>query len=378
MAASSHPPSPQLPGAPQPPLTLRDTAPLDASSLVRFAQMAFGAGWTEAFVNWKYFQNPAGRIYGQCAELAGSPVAYYGNIPVRLKVGDRVVIAAQAVDAMVAPEARRRGLFVTLARETYRQMDDAGVALTYAFPNPVSLVAFVERLGWMQVGGVPRYVRVLDARGAARAAGRAGPAGWLYALWLGALSRPGIRREPAPASGLSVRLVETLDERFDGLWAEASRSFPIAVVRDSAYLRWRYLEHPASPYLVLAAERGSRLAGLAVLSTRDVGSAGIIALTELLVAPGDREAGLALVAECVQRARQAGGAQLQCWLLPHPAFYRDMLEQSGLIFRAVRYAPGLVRYTTPHIIRMHPAHSVSPDPTLAENWYLSAGDYDYY
>jgi hypothetical protein len=378
MAAAPRPAPPEMPGEAQAPISLRDTSPLDAPTLVRFAYMAFDAGWTEAFVHWKYFQNPAGRIYGQCAEIAGRPAAYYGNTPVRLKIGDQVVVAAQAVDAMVAPEARRRGLFVTLARETYRQMDEAGVALTYAFPNPVSLVAFVERLGWAPVGEVPRYVRVLDAQGAARAAGRVGPAGWLYARWLGALSRPGLRREAALASGLPVRVVETPDERFDGLWAEASRSFPIAVVRDAAYLRWRYVEHPAAPYLVLAAERGGRLAGFAVLSSRDARRAGVVALTELLVAPGDREAGLALLAECVRRARQAGGAQLQCWLLPHHAFYRELLERSGLVFRPARYAPGLIRYTTPHIIRAHPAGSLSPDPALAENWYLSAGDYDYY
>ena len=369
--------------APAPSFTFRDTAPSDAAVLVRFAREAFGAPWTEDFVRWKYFANPAGRAFGRCALLDGRPAAFYGNIPVHLKLGGRAVLAAQAVDAMVAPEARRRRLFVILGQQTFAQMDEAGVALAYAFPNPVSLAAFVERMGWKPVGAAPRWVRVLDASAVARGGGRAGPAAWLYALWLWAFSRsrpipPTISSRRKGGDDLSIREIESFDERFDRFWQAAAADFPIAVVRDAAYLNWRYVERPASPYHALAAERGGALAGWAVLSTRDAAEARVAVVTELLAAPGENEAGPALLAECERLARSLGCAQLQAWLLPHHDRYRRMFAAAGFVFRPARYAPGPLRYTTPHIIRPHPAQALAPDPTQAANWFLSAGDYDYF
>jgi Acetyltransferase (GNAT) domain len=358
--------------------TVRRTAPRDAPDLLRFAEMAFGAKWSEAFVRWKYFENPAGPIFGACAEMDGRPVAYYGNIPVRLKVGGEVVMGAQAVDAMVAPEARRRGLFVALGNETYRQMDEAGVALTYAFPNPVSFTAFVERMAWTPVGDVPRFVRVLDGAALARAGGRSGAAALVYRLWLWAFAPAGGGRAGA-APGVAVETVQQFDGRFDALWDEVAPGLAaVAVARDSAYLNWRYVRHPAAQYTVLAAERAGRLAGFVVLSLRDAQTMGVAALTELLVAPGNREVGAALLAEAVRRAQAARAAQVQCWLLPHHAFYRELLEGAGFVFRPGRYAPGALRYTTLFIVRPHPARHAALDLAREANWYLSAGDYDYF
>ena len=108
------------------------------SKLVNLASQVMMRRWDETFSDWKYFQNPTGQVYGNYAELDGHAVGSYGNIPVKVKLGDELLTFAQAVDAMIDPQYRRQGLFTDLAKMTYTRMDRDGIALTYAFPNPVS------------------------------------------------------------------------------------------------------------------------------------------------------------------------------------------------------------------------------------------------
>lgn len=358
-------------------LMFRDTRADDSAALIRFAQMTLGSSWSEEFVEWKYFRNPAGRVYSRCAELEGKPVGFYGNSPVRLKLGDQVTTGAQAVDAMVAPEVRRQGVFAELARQTYRQMDEAGVALTYAFPNPITRKGFVERLAWTDVGEAPRYMKLLDTSSFSKAGGRRGLKVWVYWVALEALRLVIPKGVADIGRGIQIQEMIDFDERFDRLWQQVAETFPVAVVRDTLYLTRRYIQNPLQHYVILAAERDASLAGYAVLSLRDVDD-GVIALAELLVLPGDGQAGLALLAEVTTRARQLGCNQLQCWMLPHHTFYVDLLKRSGFVFWPRRYLPGMLHYTTPFIIRPKPGSTLSPDPTCLQNWFLTMGDHDYY
>ena len=46
---------------------LRAIVPGDTPGLIALAHAAFEVEWTETFVAWKYFQNPAGPAVGACA-----------------------------------------------------------------------------------------------------------------------------------------------------------------------------------------------------------------------------------------------------------------------------------------------------------------------
>jgi GNAT superfamily N-acetyltransferase len=359
-------------------LTTRDTASRDTETLVRFAREILDARWTPEFVRYKYFQNPAGPFYGRCAEFDGRAMGFYGNTPVRLKLGNQIVIAAQAVDALVAPEVRRSGLFATLAEQTYEQMDQAGVALTYAFPNPISHRGFLERLAWTDVGEVPQYVKVLDSGALSRLGGRKGPKAWIYRAMLAAVGVVTPRQASDGKPGVQVREVDAFDARFDRLWQQVAETFPIAVVRDAGYLTWRYVQNPLQRYTILAGERGEDLAGCAVLAQRDTQEGGAAALTELLVTPGDEQTGLALLNQAAARARDWGCVQLRCWMLPHHRFYIHLLKRCGFLFWPKRYLPGLLRYTTPFIIRPRPGGQLALDPARLENWFITMGDHDDY
>jgi predicted N-acetyltransferase YhbS len=351
---------------------------VDAQHMVSLAREAFSSSWTEDVVQWKYSSNPAGPGYGSYVELDGRLVGFYGAVPVRLRVGDRTVAAAQAADAMVLPPVRRRGLFGELGRRTLSQAHDAGAELVYAFPNDVSRVGSVKQMGFVYPGEVPRYVKVLAPGVLARESGRAGPGAWVYRFLLQLTRLAAHRQDSTPQRTGGVREVRVFDTRFADLWNEAGRIFPIAVVRDAAYLTWRYTDNPLVDYVVLVAEQDDTLRGYVVLSLRDLENDGSVALAELVVAPGEQEAGLALLAAAEARTRQLGGLQLQCWMLAQHTFYRSLLKRSGFAFWPVPFLPGVLRRETSFIVRSRSGGQLAPDPTRLENWFLSMGDQDYY
>lgn len=358
----------------EPDLSLEPLQPHHAGDLVRLAREVFDVDWTEAFVRWKYFENPTGPAFAGGIKSDDGLGASFSNLPVRFKLGDRVVTVAQAVDAMVVTPLRRRGAFLKIAQQTYRQMDEAQIAFTYVFPSEAAAAGFVRKLDYRTIGYVPRYVKVLDAGQAAQAAGKRGVTGWPYRLTLEATRRLPSARSPEPDPTLKLSAITAFDERFDQLWRQTAESFSIAAVRDSAYLNWRYARNPLRHYQVLIAERDKQLLGFLVLGKLAV--VGVV--LEWLVVPEETSTGQALLAEATRWAREQHLAMLYCWMLPHQNFYTQLLEQSGFAHRPQKWMPGLFRSNTHFIVRAIPNSVHSPDPYQLSNWYVSLGDHDYY
>jgi hypothetical protein len=67
----------------------------------------------------------------------------------------------------------------------------------------------------------------------------------------------GVRFLAAPTGALApksralsgrVERVRDVDETFDDLWHGCREGYPFAVIRDAAFLRWRFFEHPSRKY----------------------------------------------------------------------------------------------------------------------------------
>ncbi|USQ13518.1 GNAT family N-acetyltransferase [Legionella lytica] len=74
--------------------------------------------------------------------------AYYGIFPLRVKLNETIVMAAQSGDTMTHPAHRNKGLFVELAKQTYELGKSLGIQFVYGFPNQFSYPGLVRKLGW--------------------------------------------------------------------------------------------------------------------------------------------------------------------------------------------------------------------------------------
>lgn len=79
---------------------------------------------------------------------SNQPAGYYGILPLKVKLANNIVMAAQSGDTMTHPEHRNKGLFTELARHTYELGKSLGVQFVFGFPNKNSYHGLVNKLGW--------------------------------------------------------------------------------------------------------------------------------------------------------------------------------------------------------------------------------------
>jgi len=131
------------------------------------------------------------------------------------------------VHATTVPAARGRGIFVALERKHEQEAQARGVAVVLAFASAPTIPLFLGPLGWTEI-----------AR---------------YRIWARALPFGGRRAEPIDA--------------FEG--GDAAAGWPNHLVRDAAYLNWRYLASPRD-YAALRTDGGYAVLGHKRHRGRDV------------------------------------------------------------------------------------------------------------
>lgn len=198
-----------------------------------------------AYFDWLYGSNPD--MHGEDRPLwildrKGKVVGQQGAMPVELQVDGHMHEAQWALDLMVRPEWRMRGAGPLLSDA---MLESADLTMAVGVSEEASK-AFVSA-GWVDMGRLPLFVRPL--RASCLLADRGAP-WWLIEL---------VKKTPQEAIGASAwavsRVLETVsgthlepiaafDSRVDDLWTRACEDYPIAVRRDSTYLKWRF-DHPA-------------------------------------------------------------------------------------------------------------------------------------
>lgn len=227
---------------------------------------------------WAFERNPA-RIAGVppawVAELDGEIVGTYGMLPAKVYIDGTATPAICGVDFCVAPELRGRGLG---RRLTGAMVETAGSTFRFITSPTAATTALMKERG----------AGVVDAAAE----------GALFA-------RPGAAEPPAPVAGLDTRALTAFGPECDAFAARLAPHHRFVTVRDSAYLRWRYLEDPYVEHHAFGAfDPDGALRGLGVLTLSPTEPQGYVA--ELAVEPDDADAARALLAALAAAARDRG------------------------------------------------------------------------
>ena len=219
---------------------------------------------------WIYQDNPHGKaltwlaVTSQDDKIVGCTSVF----PRRMWLNGHLETGCAGGDTYVDPMWRRKGISEALHRASAKDMQEDGVVLEYGFPLPDHVGAFPKsggclpgdfvsarcflsirpflkkvRMGWFLPG---RLLEVLDR------------------LFL-KVTHPEVFSPDE--TKYEVKEIDTFDERFETLSEELISSFRICCVRDSSYLRWRFLNNPFRKYVLLsvARKRDARLHGFAAV-----------------------------------------------------------------------------------------------------------------
>lgn len=291
-------------------------------------------------------------------------VAHQGAIPVRFKLGDTSRITGWFVETMADEAVRGSAIGPMLIRKA---LEDLPFNLSLGQTDQMRELQFA--LGWKYVRDLATYLFVtgpgmdLSHRLPPLVAGAA--AAGLALAQQAQLAR---RRFGVPRR-CRVRDIERCDAGHDALWAAMADEIDCTVIRDAAYLNWKYVDRPGADFRLVELRDGDTLAGLAVLRLRDPGDAyryrrGFI--VDLVVRPSRADHVRALLVEAITALGRAGAATVTFYV-GQPAL-EHQLRAFGFLPREPRYQ---LLVATGGLDEAETARVLDPDA-----WYLTLGDSD--
>jgi GNAT superfamily N-acetyltransferase len=123
----------------------------------------------EDYLRWLYLDNPAGPVVEADEDDDQGRVGHYAVVPVPLWVDGQEREGALSLNTAVGERGRGRGLFTTLAAETYERARARGITDVVGVANANSTPGFTGRLAFTLITSLPARV-LLPAPGARRAA----------------------------------------------------------------------------------------------------------------------------------------------------------------------------------------------------------------
>jgi GNAT superfamily N-acetyltransferase len=345
--------------------------PVDAGDSLELVRRIWGEidAAQPAYLDWQYADNPAGPVIAALARETGSNQL----IGQAVQIATRVALASEECRASIClsvatdTEWRGLGVFSALLNGASEMSGAAGMACTFAFPNPQSLPSFIKRAGYTDVGAVPLLLRPANVSRLLRK--RLGRPTAALAAPLGVFWHT--PRPSSPDPNIVIETVEKFDASFNELWRRLKTRHPVMIVRDAAYLNWRFGEAPTRRYVTFAARTAERLAGFIVLRTAPVGpfDAGLVIDFIVEDTPEGRAAGLRLIDRAFAHLRSLPLDLLGTLSLPHTLEYR-LLREKGFWPCPKRLEP------QPFRLVARPYDEPGRLATKLRNWFVTMGDYD--
>lgn len=184
---------------------------------------------------WKFTENnPAGHSLIWVAEHKEHLVGHFAAVPYRLKAFDEELTASHTIGALVDRKFQNRGLLKFVGEKLMENLAQNNIPFTWGFPN---------RLAHKFENVILKYNDLLN-----------------FDQWR--LDQSDMKKTPANPA---IRPVTEFGTQFDTLWKASAMDYPVAVVRNAAYLNWRYLQRPDWKYYPFALNDGDSLKGYIVL-----------------------------------------------------------------------------------------------------------------
>jgi hypothetical protein len=320
------------------------------------------------YYRWKLLDSPW-PIERPCVWLAdagGRLAGHYGGTPFRFKLAGGEFIIMHGSDAMTSAAFRRQGVFSALGTAAHEAWAAGGIPFLIGVPNnqwgtrrayldyrPQFKAAWFWRPLRAEQIVMRRYPLPAVLSGPARLAGRGWHRAWQLPLRLG--SQP-----------LQIERVQEPGPLFDELWQQVGGAYEALIVRDRAWLAYRYTGAPGRAYRLLLARLGERPLGYLVYRVTGQGPAKAGWIVDFFSAPDDKATLAALLHAALETMYRegVGGASVLLPLNSRPV---------GLFRRA-----GFWQTKGTFDISVVPLSQQTLHPALANpgRWYTLAGDYD--
>lgn len=332
----------------------------------------------EAYFDWLRIQSPPDIPQRVVREKAtGRVLTSSARVAVRASWRGEEIPVMLGFDIVVAKAYRRQGIHTTLVAQGEADTRKAGYRFVSVFPNQKSMPQLVRSKNHHLISQVPLIIRPLDVRKLTERRLGNPLLRWGINLGWDVAGRTLWRERHAPNGrghpSLSIVEDKALDESYDRLWDQVKTKYDVFLVRDRAFLQWRFVDIPTREYEILSARHDSQILGYVVLRQADIRGTMTGLIADFLVVPGEQgdRAGSQLLSEAMRRFRHAELALTGGLMLPHTQEYAIM-RRAGYLRAPDRFAP------QPFHLFVRPYTDEPPLDVLTrpESWYVSIADHD--
>lgn len=219
--------------------------------------------YDQHYWDWQYKDLPSGKSYVYAAWDAERIIGYY-HVPIyRCLVSGEEKLIGNIQDVAVNPTYRGVGLFRQLAEFANLDLNASDVDLIYTFPNEKSIHTFLKYNDFKLVGAVPAFVRPVRSSGIIRSKanlfGLEKLVGWIGDSLINLFSK-NIKLKDA-----TVEPINMITDEVEAVFTAYSRRFKNHLIRDRAYLNWRYLDSARGKHYILALREEGKITAVVVL-----------------------------------------------------------------------------------------------------------------
>lgn len=321
------------------------------------------------FLQHQYFKNPSGdAVISLAVDTDGTLAGQYSVCPVRVKAFDEEASCTLSLNTLTKASHRGQGIFTKLAEETYDQIKNTAL-FCYGMPNQNSYKGFLTKLNFKEIGVLSLFLKPLKPSKMVRE--------YLHSKFLSRLALPmdlifklrGLRN---PSQ--EYKIIEVTEENLDLMdrfWAGVKSKYPVIFVRDSKFIRWRYLELPLREYsLYTVLHRGDPVA-FSAGRIIEVSNMNCGMLADFLVMPGAEAAGKMLL-EFLGKKFSDNGASLMGGLMRKSAQEAAIMKNSGFYLCPKAFEP----QPFPLIVRLFDEKLQQTEIMDFNQWFFTMGDYD--
>jgi hypothetical protein len=240
-----------------------------------------------------------------------------------MMVFGNIELTALSMSTMTDPDYRGLGLFQSLAKELYIKLLDLQYSMVWGFPNNLSHLTFIRKLGWKDIYEIPTMHLDLKEK-------------------------------------TTLTIILDFDDDFEMDYSDCEPQANICVFKDRNYLRWRFADHPINKYINIVIRNNEKVTSYCVVKQYS----NLLDIVD--IQPKDFTEAKELLINVIQYAKEKYLTGINCWC-PRHHFLHEIYERLGFVNREpITYFAALQ------------LNVIEGDIKDYSNWYIQMGDSDVY
>ena len=164
---------------------------------------------------------------------------------------------------------------------------------------------------------------------------------------------------------IDIQEAQNIDKRFDELWANNKKYYPITVKRSNKYLKWRYIDIPHATYKILIASRKGELIGYIIFRMGGELEPKNGVISDLFTNPNDDVCMYNLVRAALDRLRSLGMEKVN--------FATNQTTVLNLFIKSLQFRKNP---SINFMLRPEANYPQKNEVYNINNWFLTKGDSD--